>query len=280
MAPTIKTGDMVVLKRLGRPAQVGDIVEIVVPNEARARLGYPPVVIHRIIRIDADGMVITKGDAHKDPDPFNVPRTALTTEVIGTVPAAGRLLAFLASPLGLLWLAGGALLFVGMPLVERYRGAQRRGQDERADVRSLLQSVTEELALLRVERDRELDAAARQAAAREQLRAAERDRELKAAAEEQLRAVNAAVARQLEQLPAQIERAIVAAIAAMPLAAPPPPPPPPALDCVPASQWKPPTPDLMAVLKPAPGPLAVWDAPPPELAAQRRFAPPVNTFFA
>ena len=134
-----------------------------------------------------------------------------------------------------------------MPLLDRYRDAQRRGLDERDDVRTLLQSVTEELALLRVERDRELDAAALQAAEREQLRAA---------AQDQLRAVNAAVTRQLEELPAQIERAIAAAIAARPLAPPPPPPPPPvalrpALGCVPASQWKPPTPDVMAILQPA-----------------------------
>src|SRR5215207_8206536 len=46
MAPTIDTGDMVVLKRLDRPARQGDIVKIRVPDEARRRFGYPPVVIH------------------------------------------------------------------------------------------------------------------------------------------------------------------------------------------------------------------------------------------
>jgi signal peptidase I len=268
MEPTIKTGDIVVLKKLDRAPRVGDVVAVSVPPSIRTRFGYPPVIIHRIIRIDSNGVVSTKGDAFKDPDPFDVPSSALNTKVVATVPAAGRVFAFLGSTLGLLWLAGGALLLIGMPLLEHFRSGQRRGLDERDGVRALLQSVTEELALLRVERDRDLDAAALQAAEREQDRAAERDRELQAAAaaQEQLRAVNAAVSRQLEQLPAQIERAIAAAIAARPPAPPPPPPPPrvvlqSALGCVPASQWRPPTPDVMAMLRPAKTPSEIFRLP-------------------
>jgi hypothetical protein len=44
---------------------------------------------------------------------------------------------------------------------------------------------------------------------------------------------------------------------------------------VPASTAKP-TPDLLGVLQLK----AAWDSPPPDLAMRRRFAPPVNTFFA
>lgn len=215
MAPTINTGDMVLLKKLDGAPQVGDVVTVSVPADARNRFGYPPVVIHRIVRIDARGVVTTKGDAYEKVDPFDVPSSALSTKVVATVPAAGRVFAFLGSPLGLLWLAGGALLLVGMPLFDRYKDAQRRGLDERDDVLSALQSVTEELTLLRVQRVQE----------REQL---------------------------LAQFSLQIERAVAAAVAA---AAPPPPPPPPLprgpLACVPASQWKPPAPDLMAILRPA-----------------------------
>jgi signal peptidase I len=241
MEPTIKTGDMVVLKKLDGAPRIGEIVAVTVPTDVRSRFGYPPVVIHRIIAIDSDGIVTTKGDAFKKKDPFSVPSSALSTKVVATVPAAGRVFAFLSSTLGLMWLAGGAIMLIGMPLLDRYREGQRRGLDERDDVRAILQSVTQELALLRLERDHELDAAALHAAEREQLRAA-----------------NAAVSRQLEQLPAQVERAIAAAISAMPLAPPPPPPsPPPARfprgpsGCVAASQWKPPTPDVMAILRPA-----------------------------
>jgi hypothetical protein len=55
MAPTIKTGDMVVLKRLDGPARVGDVVAVSVPEQVRARFGYPPVVVHRIVRIARAG---------------------------------------------------------------------------------------------------------------------------------------------------------------------------------------------------------------------------------
>ena len=72
MAPTIKTGDIVVLGRSSSaPARVGDIVSIAVPEQIRIRFGYPPVVIHRIVRIDADGTVTTKGDAYKRARPVH-----------------------------------------------------------------------------------------------------------------------------------------------------------------------------------------------------------------
>ena len=248
MEPTIKTGDVVVLRKLDGPPRVGEIVAVSVPPNIRTRFGYPPVIIHRIIKIDGKGVVTTKGDAYKEKDPFDVPTSALTTKVVATVPAAGRVLGFLGSSLGLLWLAGGVLMFVGMPLLERYRDVQRRDEHDRTDLHDTLRSVTDELALMRVERDRELDAAAREAAESEQqraaerdaakreaarleqLRAAERDRELRAAvedaaaAQEQLRAANAALTKHLEDLPAQIERAVAAAISAF--VTPPAPPPP------------------------------------------------------
>ena len=77
MSPTIKTGDIVVLKKLEGPAQIGDIVAISVPENIRTRYGYPPVIIHRVVSIDADDVVTTKGDAYKEADPFDVPRSAL-----------------------------------------------------------------------------------------------------------------------------------------------------------------------------------------------------------
>jgi signal peptidase I len=222
MEPTIKTGDIVVLKKLDRAPRVGDVVAVSVPPSIRTRFGYPPVIIHRIIKVDGDGVVTTKGDAFKDPDPFDVPSSALDTTVVATLPAAGRVFAFLGSTLGLLWLAGGALLLVGMPLVERYRTGQRRDLDEREDVRTALQSVTEELALLRAEQLEER-----------------------------------------ERLLQQIERAIATAVAAR---APAPPPPAPPLPrgpggCVPASQWKPPTPDVMSILRPGRSPSEIFSLP-------------------
>jgi signal peptidase I len=166
MSPTINTGDMVVLQRLSRPARVGDIAVINVPDDARSRYGYPPVVIHRIVRISADGTVTTKGDARKDPDPFTVPRRAIGAHVIAHVPGGGRIGAFLTSPLGVIWLGGGALMLIGLPLLERRRDGQstvavelhqlrveRASVEERCDVLSqelarVTQAFTEHLAAL------------------------------------------------------------------------------------------------------------------------------------
>ena len=275
MAPTIEAGDMVVLQRLGAPAQVGDVVSIGVPREARSRYGYPPVVIHRVVAIAPDGAVTTQGDAHDKPDPFTVQRATLTTKVVATVPAAGQVLGFLVSGLGLVWLLSGAALFIAMPLVERYRSSQSRG----ADLHDGLRSVTEELIALRAEREEEHQTH------NETLRVA-------AASQAQLNLVTAALTEHLADLPTQIERAVAQAVAAIP--APPPPTPPvptarfkpttrPLSACVPASRFKraepAPTPDLMSLFtRPAarlieplsfPAPAAPsWDAVPGALVRE------------
>src|SRR4051812_29295533 len=149
MAPTINTGDMVLLQRLRGPARIGDVVEVSVPDEARSRYGYPPVVIHRVFAISPDGQVRTKGDARPEPDPFTVPRTALTTRVVAHLPGGGRVLAFFHSAPGLLWLVFGAALFLGLPLLDRRREARRHEQDAAKALRAELESVTGELAALR-----------------------------------------------------------------------------------------------------------------------------------
>lgn len=182
MSPTINTGDMVVLQRLDRPARVGDIVVVNVPDDARSRYGYPPVVIHRIFRIAADGTATTKGDARKEPDPFTIPRRAIGAHVIAHVPGGGRVLAFLTSPLGLLWLGGGGLMLIGLPLLERRRDGQR--------------TVAGELQQLRVERtsvEERCDALS-----------------------QELARVTQAFTEHLAALPSQLEAAVAAAVATRP----------------------------------------------------------------
>ena len=197
MAPTIDTGDVVLLKRLDRPARVGDIVSVSVPDEARTRFGYPPVVIHRIVAIGRDGAITTKGDAHLTPDPFTVPGTAVTTRVVAHVPAAGRIVAFLGSTLGLLWLAVGGALLLGLPLLDRYRDAQRRDTDERETLQSALEAITDELERAREARGREAEELARTREAR--------DRETEALAAELTRTREAAD-RELATLAAELAR--------------------------------------------------------------------------
>jgi len=164
MSPTIDTGDVVVMKRIDGAPQVGDIVAIDVPDEARSRYGYPPQVIHRIVRITPQGRVTTKGDARRENDPFAVPLDAVDTKVVTSLPAAGRALAFLTSTLGLVWLGLGALLLVVMPLFDRQRELQQREHDGIEELGSEVHVVLEEVVRLRAA----VDAEARARAALEQ----------------------------------------------------------------------------------------------------------------
>jgi signal peptidase I len=157
MSPTIETGDVVVMRKLQSPPRVGDVIAVAVPEGARSRYGYPPKVIHRVVRIGADGRIRTKGDARKAPDPFTVSRSAAQAEVVFTVPAAGRVLAFLGSTLGLIWLAAGALFLIIIPLLERQResaGGGVEGIDEmRSELHSDMEAVLAELARLQAKVD-------------------------------------------------------------------------------------------------------------------------------
>src|SRR5579871_213930 len=145
MVPTIQIGDVVVLRHLDGPPRVGQIVVIHVPDAARARYGYPPVITHRIVKIARDGEITTKGDALKTDDPFTTPVSTVTEQVVTVIPALGRVFAFFTSSWGMMWLGAGVLLLLGMPLLDRHR---EREEDERATlagVQAQLEALTREL---------------------------------------------------------------------------------------------------------------------------------------
>lgn len=147
MSPTIETGDLVVMKRIDGTPRVGDVIAVSVPEAARTRYGYPPEVIHRIVRIAPDGRITTKGDARSKPDPFTIQRASVHAQVVATVPAAGRVLTFLTSTMGLVWLGAGLLLLVVLPVLDRQREVTesgRQGIDEvRADIAALEARIAE-----------------------------------------------------------------------------------------------------------------------------------------
>jgi signal peptidase I len=149
MAPTIETGDVVVMKRIDGAPKVGDVVAVTVPDDARSRYGYPTEVIHRIVEIAPDGRVTTKGDARKQADPFTVAKESIHAKVVTSLPAAGRALAFLTSTLGLVWLGLGALLLVVMPLIDRQRDLHDREQEGLQELSVDVQVVLEEVVQLR-----------------------------------------------------------------------------------------------------------------------------------
>jgi len=150
MTPTIKTGDVVLLKHLDRPPRVRDIIAVSVPDAARSRYGYPPVVIHRVVKIAPNGDITTKGDARPRPDPFTVKRGSVNARVVATIPAGGHVLAFFTSTVGLAWLVGGVLLLIVMPLFERQRDMRDREEETLDVLRSELRSISDQLALLRM----------------------------------------------------------------------------------------------------------------------------------
>jgi signal peptidase I len=149
MSPSIETGDVVVLKTLDRAPRTGEVVAVSVPDDARRRYGYPTVVVHRVTKVDPSGRITTKGDARPRVDPFTVSRAAVRGRVVLTVPAAGQIIAFMTSPMGLLWLAAGAVLLIGLPLLERQRAARDEERDTLAALHDELRTMSAEMAALR-----------------------------------------------------------------------------------------------------------------------------------
>jgi signal peptidase I len=139
MEPTIGVGEAVIMKGLDGPPRVGDIVAVHPPADVRAKLSYPPEVIHRIVSIK-DGKAITKGDARKSPDPWTVPLNQIHAKVIGELPAVGRVIGFLTSPMGLIWLGIGFVLLIVLPLFERQRD---QAEVTRAELDELVGAVSE-----------------------------------------------------------------------------------------------------------------------------------------
>ena len=80
----------------------------VIVHEHEYRLGQPisfyehgEVITHRLVRINADGSVNTKGDANATIDPWQVPANAIIGGVIAAPPEVGYWLTYLKNPAGL-----------------------------------------------------------------------------------------------------------------------------------------------------------------------------------
>jgi len=59
------------------------------------------MVTHRLVGINDDGTVVTKGDANATVDPWRVPTTSIVGGVVASVPALGYWLVYFRSPFGL-----------------------------------------------------------------------------------------------------------------------------------------------------------------------------------
>lgn len=115
MEPTYSLGDLAITWRM--EPEVGDAVLYLVPDGQAA--GQP--VIHRIVGGDPSGW-ITQGDNNANPDEWLPATDHVLGEVVMSVPAGGRALWFLRSPIAVAALAGTAVGLWMWPDREHRRG--------------------------------------------------------------------------------------------------------------------------------------------------------------
>lgn len=108
MEPALHAGDLVVARAQGTYGP-GEVVAFRPP---RHNSGQSAVVLHRIVDGSAEDGFITQGDNNKAPDPWRLSQRDILGEMWFSVPAAGRLLAFLQSPLLSAGLASGFAVFL------------------------------------------------------------------------------------------------------------------------------------------------------------------------
>lgn len=68
------------------------------------------VITHRLVAINADGTIITKGDANTTPDPWHVPTSAIIGGVVAAPSELGYWMMYLKNPVGLLSILASLLL--------------------------------------------------------------------------------------------------------------------------------------------------------------------------
>lgn len=84
MEPALKPGDLVIVRKASLDSiGVGDIVAYRSPENG-------VVIVHRVIAIDG-GVLVTKGDANPEPDPFKVTGNMVLGKVVARVPLLGYL---------------------------------------------------------------------------------------------------------------------------------------------------------------------------------------------
>ena len=90
MSPTIAPKSAVIVEE--HHYHVGQVVTFTEDGQT---------VTHRLMSINAQGMITTKGDANATADPWHVPKSQIIGGVVTTMPEVGYWLEYLKSPLGL-----------------------------------------------------------------------------------------------------------------------------------------------------------------------------------
>ncbi len=108
MEPTLRSGDLVVA-RVQSTYGKGDIVAFRPPRHTGGR---STAVIHRIVGGSPQEGFIMQGDNNKGKDPWRISEGDILGEMWFSVPAGGRFLGMLQSPLVLAGLASGVAVFL------------------------------------------------------------------------------------------------------------------------------------------------------------------------
>jgi signal peptidase len=88
------------------------------------------VITHRLVRINADGTIDTKGDANATDDPWHVPTSAIIGGVVAAPPQLGYWLMYLRNPFGL---ASILLSLIACWLIWSFAGGSPATNDERRE---------------------------------------------------------------------------------------------------------------------------------------------------
>ncbi|GAH83487.1 unnamed protein product, partial [marine sediment metagenome] len=127
MEPTLQSGNLILIEEVApSEVKVGDIIVYKVPAAIQDHYGYPPIIAHRVIRINTErGYYFrTKGD-NTGEDPFTVRSQDLRGTISQQIPYAGLPLLFLQSEQGLIFVAVALSLFAVYLFADELRRSRR-----------------------------------------------------------------------------------------------------------------------------------------------------------
>lgn len=128
MEPEFCEGDLIIVKKTQDIA----VNDIVVYEEAGS------LVVHRIMKID-DESITTKGDANNvTDDPIGI--SAIKGKVLFWIPFAGRIVAFLKTPIGTIIIIAAAIALVEIPR----RKEKKRDNEDRQKIIDEIKRLKEE----------------------------------------------------------------------------------------------------------------------------------------
>jgi signal peptidase I len=131
MAPTINTGDLIVVREIPpSDAAVGDIITFRDPTRADA------VVTHRVVNVRRDGSTfrfVTKGDANGAEERWSIGAEETMGSYLASIPKVGYFIGWIGLPgarAGLLVAAAVILLFVGVRRLWERHKVRTKGQSK------------------------------------------------------------------------------------------------------------------------------------------------------